>query len=62
MKLSIRWKAWRRDSTPTNELTDDGISSATRGDWQGYSHHVGTIKVAYGKTDGIVCVTDRIIM
>jgi len=56
-------KVWRGNSAPTNELIDDGISSVTKGDWQGYCHHGGTIKIAYDKMDGIVyCVTDRINM
>jgi hypothetical protein len=50
-------------SIPTNELTDDDISSVTKGDGQVYGHHVRTIKFVYDKTDEIVyCVTDRIIM
>jgi hypothetical protein len=61
--IQLDAKARRGVSTPTNELTDDDISSVTKGDGQGYCHHVGTIKFAYDETDEIVsCVTDRIIM
>jgi hypothetical protein len=61
--VSTDAKVWRGNSLSTNELTDVGISSATKGDWQGYCHHVGTIKVTCDKTDGMVyCVTDRIIL
>jgi hypothetical protein len=48
-------------SNRLSELTDAGIASATKGDWQGYCHRMRKTGEEYYKTVIFADVTDRII-
>jgi hypothetical protein len=37
-----------------HQLTNDGMSSITKGNWQGYSHNARTMKKAYYKTNATI--------